>query len=261
MPAQQEEKENVFEVGLDTWFVATGQVPASVEEDGLIRAMAVVLLGEEWLEPEMAQRLLPIGPWASRDEALRDGQARARLRDLTSAEKDGLRRALFGARKCLARYEGQEAEQQDPREWLYQAALENVTSHLTSKGWEVEVTEDQTEDRSTAAVERWLGQLGWGTSPEPLMGFRAIVEAAHPRKPGPILRFIVSARHVAKSGNGFSAAPGIEGGCVSCVRTQGCEQICPFYGRSFCHLHVFGIGRQDDREYARHTLGLGKVDF
>lgn len=236
-------EQNAFEAGLDTWLVATGQVPAPEGGDGVLRSMAVVLLGEEWLEPETAQRLLPIGPWASRDEALRDGPALARLRDMTFAEKSDLRRALFGARKYLARCEGQEVEERDPREWLFAAALENVQRYLLSKGWEVELTEDHTAVEGSDAA------------------FRTIVETVHPKKEGPILRFIVSARHVAKSGTGLTATPDIDGGCVSCVRANGCEQLCPFYGRSFCQLHIIGLGRVDDRGFLQHTLGLGQVDF
>lgn len=261
MLTQQEEKENVFERGLDTWLVATGQVPAPEGAGGLLRVMAVVLLGEEWLEPAMAQHLLPIGPWPSREEAHRDPQAWARLRDMPSAEKSDLRRALFGARKYLARSEGQEIEEADPRAWLFGTALEHVERHLVSKGWEVERAEDQTEDPAAEAVERRLASLGWGTSAEPLTGFRAIVEAVHPKKPGPTLRFIVSARHVTGAAHGLTATPEIDGGCVSCVLTKGCEQICPFYGRSFCHLHTVGIGRQDDRGALQHIAGLGGVDF
>jgi len=214
---QQEETENVFESGLDTWLIAAGQVPAPEGHDGWLRAMTVVLLGEEWLEPDVAQRLLPVGPWASREEALRDPRALARLREMSLAEKNALRRALFGARKYLARHEGHEVEERDPRDWLFRAALENLQQRLVSKGWEIEPFED--------------------TVP-----LRAVVEAVHPKKAGPILRFIVSCRGVGVSDLGWTATPTLDGGCVSCVHAQRCEQICPFYGRSFCQIRIHGIG-------------------
>lgn len=209
--------ENLFESGLDTWLVAQGQVPAPEEADGHLRTMAVVLLGEEWLAPETAERLLPIGPWASRDEALRDERAWGRLRELTAAEKQDLRRALFGARKYLARFEGQEVEERDPREGLFQAALETLQGRLAALGWETETAVDG-------------GSL------------RAVVEATHPYKDGPVLRFIASCRRVALTPRGFTATAALEGGCVSCVRAQQCEQICPFYGWQFCQIRTHGIG-------------------
>jgi len=263
MPARQE-SERVFEVGLDTWLVATGQVPAPDGAGGMLRVMASVLLGENGrasLTPEMAERLLPIGPWKSPEEASRDPEARARLRDMTSVEKDDLRRALFGARKYLARSEGQEiAEEEDPRAWLYRAALGNVVGSLERKGWTVDVTEDHTEPPVRGPHDERIPTE-----------FRAIVEATHPRQPGPLLRFIVDAQPAAKynggsaSGSrdlvGFTLSPSLDGGCVSCVRAQGCEQGCPFLGRSFCQLYVAGIGHVEDRGWVQHTLGLGKVDF
>ena len=212
-----QQEHTVFESGLDTWLIAQGQVPAPEGSDGLLRTMAVVLLGEEWLEPDMVQRLLPVGPWASRDEALRDRQALVRLREMSLAEKEQLRRALFGARKYLARHEGHAVEERDPREWLFQAALEHLQQHLVSTGWEIETVEDA-------------------------LPLRAVVETVHPRKEGPILRFIVSSRGVSVSDLGWTATPALDGGCVSCVRAQRCEQICPFYGRSFCQIRTHGIG-------------------
>lgn len=209
--------QNVFASGLDTWLIATGQVPAPEGDDGVLRSMAVVLLGEEWLDPETVQRLLPIGPWASHDEALMDAPARARLRDMTLAEKSELRRALFGARKHLARHEGQEVPEEDPRQWLFGAALENLQKRLSSKGWETETFED-------------------------MAPLRAVVEAVHPQKEGPVLRFVVSCRSVAVSGLGLTATPGLDGGCVSCVRQKQCEQSCPFYGSGFCQIRTHGIG-------------------
>lgn len=214
---RETETENVFESGLDTWLVAEGQVPAPQGHDGLLRTMAVVLLGAERLEPTMAERLLPIGPWASHEEAERDPQALARLREMPWAEKQDLRRALFGARKYLARHAGQDVDTPDPREWVFQAALEHLQQYLVSTGWEIETVEDA-------------------------IPLRAVVETIHPKKEGPVLRFIVSSRGVSVSDLGWTATPALDGGCVSCVRAQGCEQICPFYGRSFCQVRTHGIG-------------------
>lgn len=252
-PMLQLQGQNVFEGGLDTWLIAQGQVPAPEGNDGLLRSMAVVLLGEEWLDPETVQRLLSIGPWASRDEALMDGPARARLRDMTLAEKSELRRALFGARKYLARHEGCEIEEQDPREWLFKAALENLIHVLETRKMEVDVAEDRSVSFAERSEAVSLGQ-------EPETGFRVVVETVHPRRWGPVLRFVVDARSAAfrQSDARCTMDPSLGGGAISCIPQSGCEQTCPLHSGPVCQKFQVGVGHLGDVDL---TKGLGRYDF
>lgn len=255
-PMLEIQGQNVFASGLDTWLIATGQVPAPEGDDGVLRSMAVVLLGEEWLDPETVQRLLPIGPWASRDEALMDGPARARLRDMTLAEKSDLRRALFGARKYLARFEGHEIEEKDPREWLFKAALENLIHVLEAKKMDVDVAEDRSVSFAERSEAVSLGQ-------EPETGFRAVVETFHPRRWGPVLRFVVDARSAAIRPPRWSDPrctmdPSLGGGVISCIPQSGCEQTCPLHSGPVCQKFQVGIGHLGDVDL---TKDLGRYDF